>query len=111
MIRPALLILLATLPLATPALAQDPVQLTLKDHRFQPDNVTVTAGQRFRIELTNQDGTPAELESNDMKFEKIAPPGGKIAVNAGPLRPGTYKFFDDYHPDVAKGTITAVAPK
>ncbi|MGH8393731.1 MAG: cupredoxin domain-containing protein [Pseudomonas sp.] len=30
---------------------------------------------------------------------------------AGPLHPGTYTFFDDYHPDQAKGTVTAVAAK
>jgi cupredoxin-like protein len=35
-------------------------------------------------------------------------PGGKITVMAGPLKPGTYRFFDDYHPDTATGTITAV---
>jgi Cupredoxin-like domain len=44
-----------------------------------------------------------------MKFEKIVVSGGRIAVFAGPLHPGTYKFFDDYHPDTATGTITAEA--
>ena len=44
-----------------------------------------------------------------MKFEKIVVSGGHIRVFAGPLHPGTYKFFDDYHPDTATGTITAVA--
>ena len=34
-------------------------------------------------------------------------PGAKITVFAGPLKPGTYKFFDDYHPEQAKGTVTA----
>jgi hypothetical protein len=91
------------------ALAVDPVQLTLQNHRFQPDHVTVPAGERFRIELTNRDDTVDEFESYDMKFEKIVVPGGRITVFAGPLHPGTYKFFDDYHPDTATGTITAEA--
>ena len=26
-------------------------------------------------------------------------------------KPGTYKFFDDYHPDTAVGTLTAVEKK
>jgi len=30
---------------------------------------------------------------------------------AGPLKPGTYKFFDDYHPDTAVGTLTVVEKK
>jgi Cupredoxin-like domain len=36
--------------------------------------------------------------------------GGKISVFVGPLKPGTYAFFDDYHPDTAKGTMIAKAP-
>jgi len=71
----------------------------------------VPAGERFRIEVENQDPTPAEFESNDLRIEKIVVPGGRIAVMAGPLKPGTYKFFDDYHPDEAKGTLTAVEHK
>ncbi len=87
--------------------APPPVKLIVKDHHFSPNQVTVPAGQRFRIELTNQDDTTDEFESYDMKFEKIVVSGGTIAVFAGPLHPGTYKFFDDYHPDQANGTIVA----
>jgi hypothetical protein len=90
------------------ASAADPIILKLKDHRFTPSEVTVPAGQRLRIEVENQDATPAEFESSDLRIEKIVVPGGKIAVMAGPLKPGTYKFFDDYHPDTATGTMTAV---
>ena len=95
----------AAVPIA--AFAADPVQLTLKDHRFTPAVVRVPAGERFRIEVSNQDPTPAEFESSDLRAEKIVVPGGKISVFAGPLKPGTYTFFDDYHPDLAKGTLTA----
>jgi hypothetical protein len=90
------------------ALAAEPVLLTLKDHRFVPAAVSVPANERFRIEIVNQDPTPAEFESADLRAEKIIVPGGKISVLAGPLRPGTYTFFDDYHPDTAKGIITAI---
>jgi heme/copper-type cytochrome/quinol oxidase subunit 2 len=85
--------------------------LTLKDHRFNPAEVTVPAGERFRIEVTNQDDTPSEFESGDLRVEKIVVPGGKIGVMAGPLKPGNYKFFDDYHPDSATGTVIAVEKK
>ena len=81
--------------------------LTLKDHRFSPDRITVPAGQRFRIQLENQDASNSEFESYDMKFEKIVVAGGRVAVWAGPLHPGTYKFFDDYNPDTATGTAVA----
>jgi hypothetical protein len=101
----------ALAPTAVAALAAEAVTLTIKNHRFVPSEVSVPAGERFRIEVENQDPTPAEFESSDLRVEKIVVPGGKIAVMAGPLKPGIYKFFDDYHPDTAKGTMTAVERK
>ena len=105
---PALTALLVVAPRA--ADAADPVVLTLKDHKFNPDRVTVPAGQRFRIEVINNDDTVEEFESYDLKIEKIVVPGGKITASAGPLRPGEYKFFGDYHPDQAVGVLIVVAP-
>jgi len=93
------------------ARAEEPYALTLQNHHFTPDKLTVPAGQRIRIQLTNKDDTTDEFESYDMKFEKIVVPGGTITVRAGPLHPGTYKFFDDYHPDSATGTVTATEGK
>jgi plastocyanin len=90
------------------ALAVETVALTLSEHRFVPAEVTVPAGERLRIEVTNRDKTPSEFESSDLRIEKIVPPAGKIVVNAGPLKPGTYRFFDEYHPETATGQIIAV---
>ena len=87
--------------------AADPVVLTLSSHKFTPADVTVPANQKFQIKVTNSDDAPAEFESHDLKVEKIVVPGGTITVTAGPLKPGTYQFFDDYHPDDAAGTVTA----
>jgi hypothetical protein len=88
----------------------DVFALTLKDHQFAPAELHVPANERFRIEVENLDPTSAEFESADLRVEKIVVGGGKITVFAGPLKPGTYKFFDDYHPDVAKGVIIAGEP-
>ncbi len=101
---------LLTAALARPARAADPITLVLKDHQFTPAAVTVPAGERFRIEVANQDPTPAEFESSDLRVEKIVVAGGKITVLAGPLKPGRYTFFDDYHPERAIGVLTAVTP-
>jgi hypothetical protein len=111
LILPVLAAVCASLPSAVAALAAETITLTIKNHRFVPSEVSVPAGERFRIEVENQDSTPAEFESSDLRVEKIVVPGGKIAVMAGPLKPGIYKFFDDYHPDMANGTMTAVARK
>jgi heme/copper-type cytochrome/quinol oxidase subunit 2 len=89
------------------AATADTIELSLKGHKFTPSEFTVPAGQKFQIKLTNNDETPAELESHDLKVEKIVVPGGTITVTAGPLKPGTYEIFDDYHPDDAKGIVTA----
>ncbi|NWB40356.1 cupredoxin domain-containing protein [Pseudomonas sp. E6002] len=104
---------LALLLLALPAAAQADqlVTLVIQNHTFSPSTFEVPAGERFRIQLTSHDESVDEFESYDMKFEKIIVPGNTITVFAGPLHPGTYTFFDDYHPDQAKGTVTAVAAK
>jgi hypothetical protein len=111
----SLLQLLKTLLAATllgvyslsPAHATDAFALTLKDHQFAPTELQVPANERFRIEVENRDPTPAEFESTDLHVEKIVVGGGRITVSVGPLRPGTYHFFDDYNPDTTKGTIVA----
>lgn len=113
---PTQLRVLACLPLLASALLTVPgpanaeelqtYQLDLKDHQFSPPHLVVPAQTRFLIQLTNQDDTNAEFESFDMKFEKIVVGGGHVIAHAGPLPPGTYTFFDDYHPET-KGTLTA----
>ncbi|HME21748.1 MAG TPA: cupredoxin domain-containing protein [Acetobacteraceae bacterium] len=106
----ALAVCASTLPLL-PSLAGEPITLTIKEHRFTPDQVTAPAGERFQIKVSNLDATPSEFESRELRVEKIVVAGGTISVMAGPLKPGTYKFFDDYHPDTAIGTLTAVEKK
>jgi hypothetical protein len=33
-----------------------------------------------------------------MRREKVIPPGGSVSLYIGPLNPGRYDFFDDFHP-------------
>jgi heme/copper-type cytochrome/quinol oxidase subunit 2 len=89
------------------AAAQQPVALTLSGHKFQPEHIAVPANQRFKITVTNNDPTPDEFESPGLRVEKIVVPGQTITVAAGPLSPGSYKFFDDYHPETANGVAEA----
>jgi hypothetical protein len=39
--------------------------------------------------------------------ERVLGPGGQSFVIFAPLKPGTYPFFDEFHPDTAKGRIIA----
>jgi plastocyanin len=107
----AVLIGLFSAHAAAGATAAEPfvVALTLKDHRFTPDKVTVPAGRRIRINLANQDAALEEFDSEDLHVEKDVTPHGKVSFTVGPLKPGTYGFMGELHADTASGLITATA--
>ncbi|HZK89074.1 MAG TPA: cupredoxin domain-containing protein [Stellaceae bacterium] len=93
---PAALFLL--LAVAAPALADDPVvAIALKDHQFVPAEVPVPDGVKVQLLVKNEQPTTAEFESNSLHREKIVTAGGQITVFVGPLDPGSYEFFDDFH--------------
>ena len=102
------LVLLGLLGTGAQAEAAEPITLTLKNNRFEPSAETAPAGERLEIEVRNEDNTPAEFESSDLRLEKIIAPGGRVTVRVGPLKPRVYKFFDEYHPDTAQGTLTVI---
>jgi hypothetical protein len=96
--RPLLFAVLLVLVAAMPALADDPViTITLKDHQFEPSEVPVPAGVKLKVQVSNEQTVTAEFESKVMHFEKIVNAGGQITVYVGPLQPGSYEFYDDFH--------------
>ncbi len=80
-------------------------KLAIKDHKFEPVQLTAPANAKFKVLVTNLDGTPSEFESNDFNREKIVLPGSTITVFVGPLDKGSYKFFDDFHQDTGNGVL------
>lgn len=89
---------LFALGVTVPALADDPmVTITLKDHQFSPAEVPVPAGVKVKLVIKNQQQVNAEFESNSLHREKIVGAGGEVSVFVGPLDPGGYEFFDDFH--------------
>lgn len=80
-------------------------QLTIKDRKFEPAQLTVPADTKFKLRVTNTDNTPSEFESNEFNREKIVLPNSTITVFIGPLDKGSYKFFDDFHQDTGKGVL------
>jgi len=106
---PLLALAIALAAGAAPALADDAaqVQITLKDHKFEPAESTVPAGKPIVIQLANQDPTPAELESKELRIEKVVAGGGAITVKVRALKPGRYRFFDDYHEATTEGFLVA----
>ncbi len=102
-----ILILLAALLTIGPAKADNEIHLTIKDHKYQPDRLEVPAGTKFRILVKNEDETTEEFESDQLKREKLVPPGEEIPLLLGPLDPGDYAFFGDFHRDTAQGVLVA----
>ena len=80
-------------------------QLILKDHAYQPSELKVPAGTKFKITVRNDDATPEEFESTDFNREKIVPPHGSVTVYVGPLSAGSYGFSGDFHQNTAKGRL------
>jgi plastocyanin len=101
-----LLVLLAAF-LALPALAEDAAvyRIIAKDGKLDPALIEVPAGKRFRLEIANEGKTPIEFESKDLKQEKVVAPGAKASLSINALKPGEYKFFDEFHEATAKGKI------
>ena len=82
-----------------------PLSVTLKGHHFAPTEIEAPANKKIVLEVSNQDSTPAELESKALRVEKVVAGGGKISVQIRGLAPGRYRFFDDYHEDTAEGFL------
>lgn len=79
--------------------------LSLKGDTFTPKEITIPADQKVKLTVKNLNAKPAEFESHDLNREKIIPANGEIVVFVGPLKPGSYTFFDEFQEETAKGTI------
>jgi hypothetical protein len=102
--------LLAMLLAQSPAVfAEDTptFQLIAKDGRFFPETIEVPAGKKFRIEIRNEGPGPEEFESLELRKETVLAEGVTRTLMFAPMKPGTYKFFGEFHLDTAKGRIVA----
>lgn len=97
------------LGLARVAAAADPATITIAihDHRFEPAEVHVQAGQPAILVIDNQDATAEEFESDALKVEKVVPAGKSVTVRLRALKPGRYTFVGEYHQKTAQGVVVA----
>jgi len=96
----------ALLPLV--ALAAEPeFTLTIRDHKFDPPEVKVPAGQKVKLVVDNQDPSAEEFESRELKREKVIPGKSKATILIGPLKPGRYPFVGEFNEKTAKGAVIA----
>lgn len=102
------------------AAAQEPVDVTLDVNvggsGYDPAQLTLDAGKKFRINLTNGDtfihnlridGPDGLFRTDDDIVTKADVAGGQAGEVVGQIdKPGTYNFRDDFHSTKITGTIT-----
>lgn len=100
-------LLLATVFAATtaPALAVESIEVTIKDHQFNPSEITIPTNTKVKLLIKNLDPTPEEFESHSLHREKIIKGNSEAVISIGPLKPGTYEFEGEFNPKTAKGHI------
>jgi hypothetical protein len=95
------------LGLSAPALADAPIAVTLKDHKFSPSVIHVKANAPNVITLTNKDPVAEEFDSSALKVEKVVAGNSSGNVRLRALAPGKYPFMGEYHPATAQGVVIA----
>jgi hypothetical protein len=99
--------LLASMPIVAGAQAQSAteIQLSYKDKKFDPAEISAPANTAVVIKLKNLDSKAMEFESKTLKIEKVVAAGGDATINVRAQKPGRYEFFDEYNEKVARGAL------
>ncbi len=105
-------VLLAAIPalvlsLGAAAFADNPIVLTLKNHKFTPGTIHVKANQPSQILFVNNDDTAEEFDSSALKVEKVVGGHGQGKIRLRALAPGKYPFTGEYHAATAQGVVIA----
>ena len=81
------------------------VEIRFENGTITPLELDLVAGETVLLVVKNVGQTPVEFESRLLHAEKIIPSGKEITVELKDPKPGTYDFFDDFHPSAGKGAI------
>lgn len=102
-------LLFALLFLSFAAVAAEPakVVIPIEDHRFNPFEASVAAGERANP--ANQiHATAEEFGNYDFTRANVIPSGAKPAPLSGPLQPGKSLFVDKPTESTARGVVISV---
>jgi hypothetical protein len=91
----------------TAAAATPEFEIEIRDHLFNPAELTVPADKKIKLIVYNNDPTPEEFESYELNREKVIMGSSKAIIFIGPLKPGVYPFFGEFNPKTALGRIIA----
>jgi plastocyanin len=87
--------------------AESDFALVIRDHQFEPAELTIPSGAKIRLKVENQDATPEEFDSFSLNREKAIAGHASAIIYIGPLAPGRYPFTGEFHSNTAKGVIVA----
>ena len=104
---PAFLLLGASIATPFAVRAEDPftIELTLKDHQFEPAEIKAPANKPIEITLKNEDDGVEEFDSTSLRTEKIVTKHATITIKLKPLASGRYPFQGEYHAKTAQGML------
>lgn len=80
------------------------VQISIKNHQFQPAEIHADANKPIVLKIKNLDATPMEFESVALRVEKPVVGNSEGTIRIRALSPGRYEFFDDFNPQT-RGTL------
>ena len=98
-------LLLISMLLPLTGYAADDYTLIIKDHRFQPSELSIPSGKKVKLLIVNQDTTTEEFESYALNREKVINVNSSAVIFIGPLKPGRYEFSGEFHKATAQGII------
>ncbi|HJS46161.1 MAG TPA: cupredoxin domain-containing protein [Rhizomicrobium sp.] len=102
-----LMVFLLAAAASTPASADGPVEVHLKNHKFSPSVIKVKANKPSMITLYNDDSSADEFDSPSLKIERVVPGRAKANIRIRALAPGKYPFMGEFNAATAQGVVIA----
>lgn len=84
-------------PARAEAAALPSFEIIAKNGRLLPETLEVPAGKKIKLSLRNDGPGPIEFENLDLRIEKVLAPGATSFVVIHALKPGSYRFVDEFH--------------
>lgn len=98
---------LASLTAILPAAADTPsFEVKILDDRLEPAELRVPADTAFDLKVANTTAAAAEIESDDLRLEKVIPAGETATLRVRPAKPGQYKIVNEFKESVS-GVVVA----
>ena len=81
------------------------IQLSYKDKKFDPAEISAPANTPIVIKFKNLDAKAMEFESKTLKIEKVVAGSSDAVINVRAQKAGRYEFFDEYNEKTARGAL------